>query len=157
MTVVTSEEQVRRAFNVDPNRDVGMPQVLLHRVLTAVGDPIDDQVWEVYPIPDGLANTSNGEYTIRVPYWSYLPVPTTSDWFTDNATEYLVAKATAEAFLLNWDEPRYVAWLTKAGTMQRGGATGLLGRVINRDKQFRLSNVDTIAIYPDVFMPRLGI
>lgn len=157
LSVTHSEEEVRRQYNSDTNRDTGEPKLLLHKAPTTPGDAISSHIWEVYPIPDGLAQTSNGEYTIKIPYWAYLAFPSTSDWFTLNADEYLVAKATAEAFLLNWDEARYAAWLAKAGTIQAGlGPTGILARVISRDKHFRLSNVDTLAFYPDARQPRVG-
>lgn len=146
--VTHSEEDIRRGFHTDPNLNVGRPSVLLHKAPTTPGDAAAAQAWEVYPVPDGLAQTTTGEYAVRVPYWSYLAAPASSDWFTDNATEYLLTKATAEAFLLNWDEGKYAVWLQKAG--------GELARVINRDKVFRLSNVDVLVPYPGGRAPKLG-
>lgn len=156
LRISMNEGEVRAAFIQDNDLGLGAPQVLLHRHGASLTSEPGAVEWKVYPVPDGLCQTEDGEYPILIPFYRYFAAPATSDWFTANAAEYLVAKATAEAFLLNWDEARYAAWLTKAGTMQRGGPTGLLARAINRDKQFRISHVDTLAIYPDVNAPRLG-
>lgn len=150
LKVTHSEDEVRRRFGQDVVRDIGRPKVLLHRRPEAVGDDISLHHWRVFPIPDGLAQTSDGEYPIRVPYWSYLAVPTTSDWFTDNATEFLVEAATARAFRMNWDEARATYWYTQAYGdlwLARGIIGGSILRAINRDKRFMASSTDTIAPY----------
>ena len=142
-----SREEVLRAYGIGVG-DTGQPTILL------VEEPAGSATWslEVYPIPDGLAVTSDGEYPIQLPYWAYLPTPTTNDWFTDNAEEFLVYAATAEGFALLQDPGNYQFWRLKAfGAFwdQRRMAGGELKRAISRDKGMRLSSVYGI-------VPRVG-
>lgn len=151
--------EVRRGFNQDPDLGLGRPRVLLHRRPEAVGDDTSANFWHVFPIPDGLAITADGEYNIQIPYYSYL-APTVDDWFTDHAEEFLLASATAEAFALNWDERRYAFWRAKAyGPLYdaRNIMGGDLGRAIARDKRFKASHVDTLVPYMDVNTPKLRL
>ena len=150
LKVTHSEAEVRAGFNQDTTLGIGPPRVLLHTAPTAPGDAIEDHIWRVYPVPDGLALTSDGEYPITVPYWSWLAAPTTSDWFTNNAEPFILNAATAASFALNWDEPRYSFWRLRAYGPQwdaRGLMGGDLLRAVQTDKRFKFSGVSTLVPY----------
>ena len=149
LRVVMDEGEVRRAFSQDATLGAGRPLVVLHPHPSSVGGEIESATLRVYPVPDGLANTSDGEYTIRIPYWSYLAVPTTNDWFTDNAERYLLANATSRAFELNWDEAKALYW--------RQIAAEELQRAIHRDKRLQVSHINTIVPYAGVNDPKVRL
>lgn len=146
-------------FNQSTSFGLGPPKVLLHRH-QASDDSVEDVEWKVYPIPDGLANTSDGEYTIQIPYYALISDSSTEDWFTNFATEFLVADAAAEAFAMNWDEQRYLFWHNAAYGPQwdsRGLLGGHLLTAIRLDRQMQLSAVDTMVPYDGARAPRLGL
>lgn len=153
LSVAHSDEEVRRAFNQDTSLGQGRPRVLLHPAASSPGAEIEGYVWRVYPVPDGLAQTSDGEYPIQVPYWSYLSAPSTNDWFTDNAELFLLADATAEAFLLDWDEAKYLLWRQRAyGPLwdARGIMGGELLRAVKLNARLYTSGVETLVPYAGV-------
>lgn len=160
LRVSHDEDEVRRQYiQIYPDGQ-GPPEVLLHRAPQAVGEAVSLHHWFVFPIPDGLAVTATGEYTIRIPYWSYLLAPTTSDWLTDNATQFILNAATSNAFALNWDEARYQFWRARAyGPFydSQGVIGGDLKRAISRDKQFMVSHVETLVAYPGSSSVKLGL
>jgi hypothetical protein len=129
----------------DPN-DVGEPVV----ILDAEPNDLGVRNFEVYPFPDGNSQFGDGEYRVVIPYWRYLPdlsAGTDTNWLTENAEEYLVFKATAEAFSVDWDEERSAAWEAKAGVK--------FNETIAADKRFRLGGVTTLVIHKDVNAPKL--
>lgn len=144
MKAYTDRDDVIRALGSDPDLHIGEPLVLLLDL-----DKDGNRQFEVYPVPDGLAITSTGEYTIRIPYWKLLPLPagTGSDWFTDNAATYLVYKATAEAFYLNWNEERGAFWDGKATIEAR--------EVIRADKLSAASGATSLPYYTGARAPRV--
>lgn len=94
---------------------------------------------KVFPLPDGLSDYANGEYVIVVQYWRYVPAlvnDNDTNWFTQRAEEFIVNKATSEAFALDWDEERMAIWAQKAENERK--------RVIKADKMMRLSAVETL-------------
>lgn len=116
--------------------DKGAPKYLLE------GEPTTDagvSPFEVWPLPDGLSDYSDGEYRVYIPYWRFLPdlsAGSDTNWFTVNAEEYLVHAATGMAFALDWDENRLAEW----GQLGAGKAQ----EVIKRDKMLRVSSVTTL-------------
>lgn len=97
----------------DVTTSIGAPKFVLQTVLDA-----DQTVTlEVWPFPDGLSGHPGDEYPVNVPYWEYLP-PLVSDndtnWFTNNAEQYVVWAASAKAFEFNEDEMRADRNLLKA-------------------------------------------
>lgn len=111
----------------------GAPEFLLE------GEPsTDDYVsaLEVYPLPDDNSDWDDGEYRIYVPYWAYvadLSAEGDSNWFTVNAQDWLIFKATAEAFFTDWDENRASIWEQRAANM--------FNDIIMLDKRYRLGGV----------------
>lgn len=106
---VSSEAEAATRWGNNTSFDYGRPQGLTENVATTA-------FW-VWPYPDGLSDAANGEYTIVVPYWGFLPVlalPADTNWFTDNAEQWIVYTAVAEGFYTNEDETRAQLWDTRA-------------------------------------------
>jgi hypothetical protein len=147
-----------RIVNVAPTRrdallfwnddDEGYPRELLD----ALPDGTGARNFEVFPLPDGQSDYVDGEYRVRVPYWRYLPnLIQTSDtnWFTVNAEEFVIFKAVAEAFAIDWDEQRSAVWEAKAEVKRR--------EVEKEDKVYRLSSLLAVPIHTSgVRGPRLS-
>lgn len=137
MVIYTERSDVTRRFGVDTSTDIGEPEGLL------ISEPDDDRVAniEVWPLPDGLSQWSDGEYRIYIPYYRFLPLLSSdsdSNWITDSdqGEEYTIAQATADAFPIDWDEERAAIWSQIAANKRRG--------CIIEDKQLRLSATDTL-------------
>ena len=144
MAWLSSRQAARDRFTDSDTTETGEPQYLL--------DPEPDEAgvrtFEVYPFSDSNSDYSDNEYRIVVPYWRTLAVLSAdgdSNWFTTNAEEYIVAQATSEAFLLDWDEERAAVWATRANVH--------LQEVIGTDKLFRLGGVDTFVFSLDAAGP----
>jgi hypothetical protein len=147
LEIAFSEAQVRAMFNQDASLGVGRPRVLLWRHQAGAEDHPGDIELKVYPVPDGLAQTSDGEYSIQVPYYRYLTFPSTSDWFTNNAEWFIIFAATAEAFLLNQDPQQAAIWQAKADKELR--------EVIRVDKRLKVSPVSVLVPYRGATEPKL--
>lgn len=132
------KEEVLSAFSIAAT-DIGDPRVLLET---------EDETWEVYPIADGLANTTDGEYPIVVPYWKYLTFPSSTDWFTVNADWFLTFWATAEAFMVDWDEQHAAVWFSRAENEYR--------KLLKVDARRRAGHVETMVPHKDVYDTRMG-
>ena len=131
----------------DPN-DVGEPKTILD---AEPSDVLGGRDFEVYPFPDAASDWPNGNYRIVIPYWKYLPDladGTDANWFTNSGVEYIIHKATAEAFYLDWDEGRASVWETKAA--------GQFARVLTIDKRYRVGGLRTLRISMDVHGPKMG-
>lgn len=136
-----------RTFGNDSTDDTGEPQVLLD------AEPDKDlaRSWEVFPYPDGNSDHSDGEYRIYVPYWKYLSDlsgSTDKNWFTDRGEHYLIYKAVAHAFALNWDEDRAAVWEQLAAVEY--------DKLLMLDKKTRLGALDTIVPHTGAAGPNLG-
>lgn len=109
--------------------DQGQPQILtiatpIYQAATSVDGPQNVEVWPLpdangYDVlPDGVTKT----YTIYVPYWRYLPAlvgTNDTNWFTENAEQYIVAQALGHGFMSDWDEQRAGQWFALAGTYRQ--------------------------------------
>lgn len=118
---ITQSDAIR--LYSDSALDVGFPR---HVMETSTG-------FDIYPYPDGLSLNGDGEYRVKIPYWKYLPElsgDTDTNWFTDNAEDYLVYLATAEGMVFNRDEERAAVYFTKASED--------LMRAVKVDKRSRL-------------------
>lgn len=119
---------------------------------------------EVYPYSDSLSDwltAPAGEYRVHVPYWGYLPALATNtdiNWFTENATRFIVDYATAEAFALNWDEQRSMFWRMKAIGQFDGADFRTLGgwarMAYNLDKSLSYAPGRVLVPRRDVYAPR---
>lgn len=107
-------EQLVLEWGEDPDLHFGHPHYLLQGEASDAAGTIP---LEVFPFPDDLAITADGNYRIVIPYWKYLPELTTdvqTDWLTVNGDEWIVFRATAEGFFADWDEERGTLWLQRA-------------------------------------------
>lgn len=78
---------------------------------------LHDYDFFVRPIPDINSDWADGNYRIGLPYYRYLPKLVSdgdTNWFTENAEDYIVLKATAEAFAVDWDYDSMALWLQRA-------------------------------------------
>ena len=144
MRWLSSRQAARDRFTDSDTTETGEPQYLL--------DPEPDEAgvrtFEVYPFSDSNSDYSDNEYRIVVPYWRTLVTLSAngdSNWFTTNAEEYIVAQASSQAFLLDWDEERAAVWSTLA--------KGHFDEIVSSDKKFRLGAVDTFVPSPDAAGP----
>lgn len=133
--VAPNRENAELMFGRDSTTDIGAPEYILD------GEPDAQGVrsWEVFPFPDGASDFSDGEYRILIPYWRFLPAlsaDTDTNWFTNNANEFLVADATANAFSINWDLERSAEWSARAQAFAQ--------EAISLDKRFRMSGFRTL-------------
>lgn len=96
---------------------------------------------EIYPLSDGNSDFGDGEYRVFIPFWQYaadLVAPADTNWFTANAAAYIIDKATADGFKIDWDEGRASFWDKEADKRFR--------KVINKDKYEWLATTDTLAL-----------
>lgn len=112
-----------------------MPQYLTNTVDVATG------VWTFFiaPYPDQLSDWDDGAYRIVVPSYIYtddLVNPGDINWFTTNADDYIIEKATAEAFGLDWDYDGMTLHLQRAEEKFK--------EIKMADKYNRLGSVDTL-------------
>ena len=115
--------------------DEGRPLIILDGQPNSAGT----RSYEVYPLPDGNSDYTDGEYRITIPYWKYLPDLSANgdtNWFTVHAEEYLLFQATADGFVKDWDEERALFWTQLAQAKYRD--------VLNLDKRQRFAEVDTL-------------
>jgi len=115
--------------------DEGVPAVILQ------SEPDDDGVrnFEVWPISNSASDYSGGEYRILIPYYRFLADLSAAgddNWFTVHAEEYVIDRATAEGFALDWDTENEVKWLEKANAKARDA--------IAADKREALAGFDTL-------------
>lgn len=132
--------QAYALFGTDPDLDVGPPAVLNE-------DTVNKQ-FLLFPYSDGLSTNSDGEYRIAVPYWGYtddLTSDTDTNWFTDNAEEYILFTAISQGFYLNEDEDRAGIWEKRAVDKRR--------EAIVADKQRYSDETDTLVPYLGALMP----
>lgn len=119
---------------------------------------------EVYPRPDGLSDWNiapGGEYRVNIPYWRNIPAlvaATDTNWFTINATAFLVDFATCRAFMLDWDEARANFWYAQAWGPKFDGANqntcgGWARIALNRDKSISYAPAKTLTPRRDVYGP----
>lgn len=146
LTILDSRADANRLFSTTaggehtPANIAGPPEALLISEPTSVSGAADI---EVYPLPDGLSTYANGEYRIQIPYWKYLPAlsgDTDTNWFTENADEFIVYQATADAFFLNWDSNSGTLWQQRAAAKQADAIT--------LDKKARWSGITTLHVSP---------
>lgn len=127
----------------------GPPQLLLDPASSS--GVAGSRNFEIWPLPDGNSDYDDGEYRVSIPYWRYLPDLSSdgeTNWFTNNAARYLVFKATAEGFFLDWDEDRGSVWEQKAALEKQ--------RAIKVDKLQRLGAFETWVPYKGAHPRRVG-
>jgi len=103
MDIVLSKELVQRRWDTNDFADP-------HSIV------VDDGLF-VYPQADGASDYPDGEYRITIPYWKTLGNlvnPTDTNWFTENAAQYLINWTVKEGFAIDWDEARMNVWDDRA-------------------------------------------
>lgn len=109
MQWVANRSDAQYRWGTSTQFDYGWPQGLQEDDLA--------QVFDVYPYPDQLSDYTDGNYRITVPYWKYLGTLIAdgdTNWFTDNADEWIVYKATADGFFANEDVAQSQIWQARA-------------------------------------------
>lgn len=132
MVVANVKEDIWPQIDED---DEGSPLVILRENTGTIGTG----QFLVYPLPDGNSDYTDGEYRINIPIYSYLADlvnGTDTNWFTENAEEYLVDKTTAEGFSVDWDTEHELIWTARAENWKK--------EVIRADKYYRLSTTETL-------------
>ena len=123
----------------------GTPRFLV----TTDGDASDD--WFVYPSSDGRSEFDSGAYRVRIFYWRYfapLAGANERNWISDNVNLYIIAEATARAFLMNWEEER--------AAISRQEANTKLAIVVAEDRRAISSGKDTLRPTGGVFTNSTG-
>lgn len=109
VAVAPSRSAAEAAFGTEPDTDYGRPQVILR----SEPDDLGASNFEVFPFPDGNSDYADGEYRIRIPYFRYFPLLSAeadTNWFTENAEEWIIFRATARGFARLWGEDRAKDW-----------------------------------------------
>jgi hypothetical protein len=109
-----SEEEMVKLYSKDDPNDKGQPGFIFEK--------FEEDIFEVYPFPDGQSQWTDGEYRVVIPYWKYLPdlsADNDTNWFTINMDQFIKSQATAEGFLLNWDEERAALHFALADAKRR--------------------------------------
>lgn len=158
-----------RAYDpLDPNSK-GPPRLIL------MSDPVTDYASppdptdattniEVYPYSDSQSDWTSspvGEYRVHIPFWGYVATLVNNsdvNWFTENATQFLVDFATYRGFMLEWDEQRAGVWKNEAIGAYNGVDFRTLGgwarRAINRDVSSAFAPGRVLVPRRDVYAPR---
>jgi hypothetical protein len=132
-----SKSQIVREFSINDANDKGRPAVIFEA--DAAGN------FEVYPYPDANSLWGDGDYRVHLPYWKYLTALSAdgdSNWFTDNATLYVLYSAVSRAHALNFDTERAGTWALAAAQQ--------LGEAVRVDKRSRLTRRFTLVPRRDV-------
>lgn len=137
-----SEEDLNKIFSRNSTLDKGRPQF----VFQASVDQNNTATFEVYPYPDQTSDWAGGNWRVNIPYWKFLPdlsLSSDTNWFTNNAVEFVTDFATGLAFEFNEDEGRADRYFARAGADLK-----LLMRV---DKNSYLPRVNTLVPRADVY------
>jgi hypothetical protein len=129
-------------YGRDPDESQGCPKAIYEDIPT---DILSASSFYFAPFPDGASDWDDGEYRIVIPYWKYLPALVADgdeNWFTENADEWLVNRATGEAFMLNEDEQRATIWLQRAQTV--------LKELLDAEAERRMSGITHLVPHTDV-------
>ncbi len=158
----TDIQEARLAFGAAVSPDfsnVGSPRALVEGgfgfnvVFPSSGDPLHRR-FEIWPAADGNSDWPDGEYLVFVLYWYFLADlvgNNDTNWFLtqEETIQYIIRKAVAEGFLLDWDEERAGVWEARA--------TQALNEAKITDKMYRLATFDTIVPYKDVNAIKVGV
>ena len=115
---------------------VGVPKVVLEGVPSS---GLSVRNFEVYPLSDGLSDYGDGQYRVRIPYYKYLAdlsADGDTNWFTENAEDWIINQATSEGFAMDWDEQRMTFWAQRAATEYND--------VVKADKMQYLAGIETL-------------
>lgn len=132
-------------------QDIGYPQFThVPEVTSDSAGNIVAQI-EVWPLPDGGSDYSDGQYRITIPWFGYLPAlsgANDTNWLVDRGELALVYDAVSHGFPVNWDESRAAYWASLAEPE--------IQRVIKEDKLMRLSGFKELFPSRDAYPPHVG-
>lgn len=140
----TSKSDVSRAIANDRE---GAPMFVY--VDLAASESTFSRSFLIYPLPDGFSDYSGGEYRVKLPYWKTMATlsgSSDSNWFLNNAEDFIVKRATGEGFALNWDEARSQFWYAQAEMTYKDIRTF--------DTNNRVQGVDTLVPHTNASDPR---
>jgi hypothetical protein len=115
------EDELFRLYATTDPTSKGSPRHLFARS----SDETGTLQLEVYPYPDGLSDwtaSPAGEYRLYIPYYKFLnnlELDADTNWFTANATRFIVEQAAGHGFLKNWDEQRAAVHFQAATVYER--------------------------------------
>lgn len=133
---ISSEAEAVARYGNNVDLDYGDPRALFEDDLSAE--------FNAYPYPDGLSDYADGEYRLIIPYWKYLGLliaDNDTNWFTDNAEQWVIYQSVAEGFYANEDEARAEKWEIRAAKEYKD--------VVAVDKDRRISETTSL-------VPHLG-
>lgn len=121
------------------NADIGFPLAIVmeNGMVATSGDFAIN--FDVYPLPDGNSDFTDGEYRIFIPTFNYtapLVAGGDTNWFTLHAEEWVVAYATSEAMAVDWNFEGEQLWTSRANKFYND--------VVLQDKRARLAGVTTL-------------
>lgn len=143
-----TKRDAERGFGVVSDLDIGYPLVLFR------SDPTNEagaSNLEVYPLPDGNSDYDDGEYRIRLYYWKYLAALSAeadTNWFTVNAQDWIVYRAAADGFGMDWDEEREAKFMARAAAE--------LAEVKRMDKLAQVAGIESMAPFANVRAVRIA-
>lgn len=108
--------------------------------LTSAVDPTTGAVtFSYFPYADLNSDWSDGNYRIVVPYYAFSPKlvnDSDTNWFVQNADDFIIREATGQAFALDWDYNSMALWLQQAEVKRM--------EVVKADKMSRLAGVNEL-------------
>lgn len=117
----------------------GYPRAMIDVVDITKSDGTSN--FELYPLADGTSNYPDGEYRISIPYYRWLPLfvnGADSNWFSLYCDLFLIYRATADGFLMDWDPSNASIWEQEA--------TREYAKLVKADKLREMGNVQTLEI-----------
>lgn len=141
MEFAKSRRQMQGLYETD---STGPPQYILHGEAT---DDLGSASLEVWPLSDSQSDYSAapaGQYRVTIPYYSFLPdlaADGSTNWFTlqRSGVLYLIARAVAQGFAVNWDTDKETEWLALAKAAH--------DKLVLADKRQRFAGQDTFVIH----------
>lgn len=137
---VSQISDAQALYGDNPDFDYGHP--------SSLNEDVQNGQLLVFPYPDGLSTNPDGEYRVHVPYWAYLPALVNdgdTNWFTEEADEYVLFTAISQGFYLNEDDSRAQLWQARAVDKQK--------EAILANKNRYLDETDTLVPYLGAHMP----
>lgn len=135
----------RRIFTANDSGDIDQVVTMnttlpgdMPRWMTNTVDDSGNFIFSVWPFPDNLSDWSDGNYRVNIPYNVYSPTfaaDADTNWLINFADDYIAFRATAEAFMKDWDYNSLALW--KQQDQDK------FNEVKQADKKLRLSGIDT--------------
>lgn len=140
MKYVSTQVEALVSYGNDPDLDYGSPRLIFENS--------ESGKFEVYPFPDGLSDYTDGEYRVTLPYWKFLDdlsASSDTNWFTENAEQWIIYQGVAEAFYANEDEDRAQVWERRAAQEYKD--------VLLTDKTRRQADTETFVYHTGARSP----